>query len=163
MSKANTNSSYQKNPDLFPCGEPTAKNITSSLKNKIIDDETIKDICQMVLDKIEEENSIPNAFSLEGVDNSGNSKFNLDDSGVTGAYGDIGNNNWSAQDLATALNNTSANAVPPTVPSGINYSTTVWDFGVTNSGVEYVYVVSGNVPSTLDLVSIPVSIPVSSL
>ncbi len=95
------------------------------------------------------------AFRLNGVDNSSNTKFNLDDPSFTNAYADIGVNNWTATDLANALNTFSSNAIPPVVPSGINYSTTIWAADVANNTV---YVVSGPIPTSLDLVSIPISL-----
>lgn len=87
-----------------------------------------------------------------------NTKYNLDDPGASNAYGDVGNANWTASQLAASLNANAANATGPTVPSNIDYSTTVW---AGDDAGNYVYVVSGPVPATLDLVSVPVSIPVT--
>lgn len=102
------------------------------------------------------------AFPIPATSFITNTKFSLDDPTQTNAYGDVGNDNWTAEQLAAALNAQSASAVPPTIPSGIDYSTTVWDFG--NNGTDdYVFVASGPVPTSLDLVSQSVSIPVTTV
>ncbi|MEM7697216.1 MAG: hypothetical protein AAF236_02290, partial [Verrucomicrobiota bacterium] len=64
--------------------------------------------------------------------------------------------------LAEALNNSASSASGSVIPSGIDYSTTVWAAG-SSGGVDYVRVVSGPIPATLDLVSVPASIPVSAI
>jgi hypothetical protein len=89
-----------------------------------------------------------------------NTKFNLDDPTATNAYADVGLDNWSVTDLANALNANASGATAGFIPSGISYTETVWAADVTNNAV---YVVSGPVPTSLDLVSIPVSIPISTV
>lgn len=96
------------------------------------------------------------AFPIDPANQVDNTKYNLDDPGFTNAYGDVGINNWTAADLAAALNADAASAPAP-------YTTTVWGSGTSAGGVDYVYVVSGPVPTSLDLVSVPISIPVSTI
>lgn len=98
---------------------------------------------------------VANAFPLDKNWQVNNTKFNLDDPAFTNAYADVGTNNWTAADLAAALNASSGSAPAP-------YQTTVWAAG-NNGTVDYVYVVSGPVPTSIDLVSIPVSIPVGTV
>lgn len=100
--------------------------------------------------------TVENAFAIEPGFQTENTKYNLDDPGFTNAYADVGTANWTAADLAASLNANAAGAPAP-------YTTTVWGSGTSASGVDYVNVVSGPVPSSLDLISIPVSIPVSSI
>lgn len=99
-------------------------------------------------------------YYLPDVADREETKFNLDDPTFTNAYGSVSPAGWSAADLAAALNADAANAVPPTVPSGIDYSATTWADGSDANG-DYVEVTAGDEPTTLDLVSINVSIPVS--
>lgn len=107
----------------------------------------------------------PDAFPLEPVWYASHTKFNLDDPAFSNAYSDTslgGILPWTAASLADALNISSPNATAANTGSGIDYTTTVWAAG-NNGTVDYVYVVSGPVPTTLDLVSIPVSIPVATV
>lgn len=93
-----------------------------------------------------------NVVAAEGQD----TKINLDDPGFTDAYTDIVGA-WTAADLVTVLNANAAGAVPPVVPSGIDYSTTVWQLHPTLPTV--VQVASGPVPTTLDFISLNISVP----
>lgn len=98
-----------------------------------------------------------NVYQLEAFMQTEDTKYNLDDPTFTNAYGNV-SAPWTATDLANSLNTEAANAVPPMIPSGIDYSTTIWAGDDTANNV---YVVSGPAPTTLDLVSIGISIPVS--
>lgn len=91
------------------------------------------------------------AFVIDPAWQANNTKFYLDAAGTTMAYGDAGMNNWTPADLANALNASAANAPAP-------YQATVW-----SAGANFVQVVSGPIPSTLDLVSVPISISASSI
>lgn len=90
-----------------------------------------------------------------------NTKVNLDDPSNTNAYFDVGFDGWTVADLVAQLNANAANAVGPTVPSNIDYSTTV--FAVHPTIPTAMVVTSGPVPTTVDLVSIPLSLPVTSV
>lgn len=92
--------------------------------------------------------------------NGQDTKINLDDPGATNAYTDIGAP-YSVADLVAQLNASAAGAVPPTVPSGIDYSATVFAVSATNPNV--VVVTSGPVPTSIDLVSIPLSVTVTTV
>lgn len=108
------------------------------------------------------EGEVANAFAIDPSLSANATKINLDDPAATNAYTDIAGP-WTAADLAAVLNAAAGDAVPPVVPSGVDYSSTAWTSGVTTSGTEYVAVASGPVPTSLDLVSIPASIPVAVL
>lgn len=104
-------------------------------------------------------------FGVAAFVGSDNSKFNLDDSGDMGgnfnAYGDIGTDNWNADDLVAALNSSSANATPPTIPSDVDYSSTV--FGISPTNPDFIIIVSGPTPNILTLSSIPAVIPLITI
>lgn len=98
---------------------------------------------------------VSDAFPIDPSWQTNNTKVDLDNPAFNNAYFDVGTNNWTAADLAAALNANAANAPSP-------YQTTVWAAG-NNGTTDYVYVASGPVPSSLDLISIPVSIPVGTV
>lgn len=98
----------------------------------------------------------PNSYDVSGGFTQP-TKVSLDMPGFGNAYFAMNTAGWTAADLAAALNANAAGAVPP--DTGANYSTTVWAPSAVDPN--RVYVVSGPVPNTLDLVSIHMSIPVT--
>lgn len=104
--------------------------------------------------------TVENAFDLSEVDKSANTKFAFDSPSFTNAHGDAGTNNWTAADLVAALNSTAANATAAQNESGVDYTATTWAVHPTADAV----VASGtNIPATLDLVSLSISLPVSTI
>jgi len=103
-------------------------------------------------------------FGVAAFVGSENTKFNLDDDGSTGsfnAYGDVGLDNWTAIDLVNALNANSSAAIPATIPSGVDYSSTV--FAVSPSNPDFIIVISGPIPAILTLASLPAVIPLITI
>lgn len=100
-------------------------------------------------------------FSLAGVDKSDNSKFAFDTPTFDKAHGDAGSNNWTTADLIAALNASAAGATPANNNSAVDYTTTT--FGAHPTNPDVIVVTAGPVPTTLDLVSINVSIPLTTV
>lgn len=102
-----------------------------------------------------------NAFDLSDVNKAENTKVAFDTPTFDKAHTDVGTNNWTAADLVAALNAAAANATAANNNNGIDYTGTTWAVHSTNP--EAIVASGVNIPATLDLVSIGVSLPVTSI
>lgn len=93
-----------------------------------------------------EEETAETGFTIDPAWQDESTKFNLDDPLGTDAYGSV-DAPWTTVDLVVALNASAANAPAP-------YTTTIFQ-----STGDVITVLSGPTPSSLDLVSIGISIP----
>ena len=100
-----------------------------------------------------------NAYSLKGVERT-ETKIGYDDPSFSSAFTGIPLINWTKADLVAVLNGDAGLAIPPNVLSGIDYSATTWSVHPTSDAI---VATGANIPATIDLVNLGISIPMTTI